>query len=118
MMIQVLCHMDLRFCELEKLTVEALEQGVVEVVRKHRYKKVEIPEVIAEDLRIFAVHERINSGIIFRTSNGSAVNRSNFRKDIKKLCVMAGVEEEFGSIRHVKHVVLDEYPYYGLKKWK
>ena len=47
MMIQVLCHMDLRFCELEKLTVEALEQGVVEVVRKHRYKKVEIPEVIA-----------------------------------------------------------------------
>ena len=118
MMIQVLCHMDLRFCELEKLTVEALEQGVVEVVRKHRCKKVEIPEVIAEDLHIFAVHERINSGIIFRTSNGSAVNRSNFRKDIKKLCVMAGVEEEFGSIRHVKHVVLDEYPYYGLKKWK
>ena len=89
MMIQVLCHMDLRFCELERLTVEALECNKVVVERKHRHKEIEIP-----------------------------VDRSNFRKDIKKLCILADIEEEFGSIQHIKHVVLDEYPYYGLKKWK
>ena len=118
MMIQVLCHMDLRFCELEKLTMEALGDGMVEVIRKRRYKKIEIPGIIMEDLRTYAVHEQISSGIIFRTRKGSPVDRSNFRKDIKKLCVLAGVEEELGSIQHVKHVVLDEYPYYGLKKWE
>lgn len=118
MMIQVLCHMDLRFCELEKLTVEALKQKEVEVVRRHRYKKIEIPDRIAEDLCTYIKHEQIVSGTIFCTSKGSPIDRSNFRKDIKKLCAMAGVEEELGSIQHVKHVVLDEYPYYGLKKWE
>ena len=118
MMIQVLCHMDLRFCELEKLTVEALKKGEIVTTRKQRYKRIEIPEVIIEDLRTYAVHEQINKGIIFRTSKGSPIDRSNFRKDIKKLCVLAGVEEELGSIQHVKHVVLDDYPYYRLKKWE
>lgn len=116
MMIQVLCHMDLRFCELEKLTIEVLDSGVVEVYRGHRYKKIKIPDDIIEDLYTYALHEKIMSGIIFRTSKGSPVDRSNFRKDIKKLCVLAGVKEELGSIQHVKHVVLDEYPYYGLRK--
>ncbi|MEZ3423901.1 MAG: phage integrase N-terminal SAM-like domain-containing protein [Lachnospiraceae bacterium] len=118
MMIQVLCHMDLRFCELEKLTIEVLDTGIVEVDRGHRHKKIKIPDDIIEDLYTYALHEKIMSGIIFRTSKGSPVDRSNFRKDIKKLCVLAGVKEELGSIQHVKHVVLDEYPYYGLKKWK
>ena len=118
MMIQVLCHMDLRFCELERLTVEALDAGAVEVTRRHRRKRIAIPEVMVGDLRTYVVHEQIRSGIIFRTSKGSPVDRSNFRKDIKKLCVLAGVEEELGSIQHVKNVVLDAYPYYGLGKWK
>lgn len=116
MMIQVLCHMDIRFCELEKLTVEALGQGIVEIDRGYHHKKIEIPDNIIEDLYIYVSHEQIVSGVIFRTSKGSPVDRSNFRKDIKKLCILAGVEEEFGSIQHVKHVVLDEYPYYQLKK--
>ena len=118
MMIQVLCHMDLRFCELEKLTVESLEEGAVWTVRKHRDKRIEIPASILDDLHTYVAHEQILSGIIFRTSKGSPVDRSNFRKDIKKLCVLAGVEEELGSIQHVKNVVLDEYPYYKLKKWE
>ena len=118
MMVQVLCHMDLRFCELEKLTVGALETGWVEVTRKNRQKKIKIPDILAGDLFTYIKHENITSGVIFRTSKGSPVDRSNFRKDIKKLCVLAGIGEELGSIQHVKHVVLDEYPYYGLKKWE
>lgn len=118
MMIQVLCNMDLRFCELELLTVETLKNGYVIVIRKNKQKKINIPDIMIEDLFTYIKHENIISGIIFRTSKGLPVDRSNFRKDIKKLCILAGVEEEFGSIQHVKHVVLDEYPYYGLKKWK
>lgn len=118
MMIQVLCHMDLRFCELEQLTAEALGQGFVKVVRKRRDKKIYIPDMFIQDLYTFAGHEGIISGIIFRTKNGSPVDRSNFRKDIKKLCIIAGVDEKLGSIQHIKNVVLDSYPYYGLKKWK
>lgn len=61
MMIQVLCHMDLRFCELERLTVESLEEGAVWVIRKHHEKKIVIPDVILKDLRTYASHEQIIS---------------------------------------------------------
>lgn len=118
MMIQVLFLMDLRFCELERFTVEALEKGEVDVVRKHQNRKIPIPEKVLKDLLTYIRHEQIISGIIFRTSNGAPIDRSNFRKDIKKICVLAGVEEELGSIQHLKNVVMDESPYYGLKKWE
>lgn len=118
MMVQVLCHMDIRFCELGNLTAEALETGWVNVIRKDKQKKIRIPDILSGDLHTYIKHEHITSGVIFRTNKGSPVDRSNFRKDIKKLCILAGVEEELGSIQHVKHVVLDEYPYYGLKKWE
>lgn len=118
MMIQILCHMDLHFCEMEKLTVEALKEGSVEVLRRHRHKNIKIPDIIIKDLYTYVAHERIVSGVIFCTNHGRLVDRSNFRKDIKKLCVLAGIEEELGSIQHIKHVVVDEYPYYGLKKWE
>lgn len=115
MMIQVLCHTDLRFCELGLLTVEALETGVVYVQRKNHEIKIIIPGMILEDLNIYAKHNGIINGVIFRTKNGSLVNRSNFCKDLRKTCVTAGIDENTGSIQHVKNVVMDGYPYYGLR---
>jgi len=118
MMIQVLCHMDIRFCELENLTVESLERGSVIVERKQRNIEIKIPDNMKKDFYTYIRHEHIISGIIFRTSKGLPVDRSNFRKDIKKMCILAEIGEELGSIQHIKHVVIDEYPYYGLKKWE
>lgn len=40
MMVQVLCHTDLRFCELGLLTVDALEKGIIEVTRKNKKIKI------------------------------------------------------------------------------
>lgn len=117
MMIQVLCHTDLRFCELGLLTVDVLEKGVIEVIRKNRKIKILIPGTILEDLNVYVKHEGIANGIIFRTKNGSLVNRSNFCKDLRKMCMLAGINENAGSIQHVKNVVLDNYPYHGLEKW-
>lgn len=117
MMIQVLCHTDLRFCELGLLTVDVLEKGVIEVIRKNRKIKILIPGMILEDLNVYVKHEGIANGIIFRTKNGSLVNRSNFCKDLRKMCMLAGINENAGSIQHVKNVVLDNYPYHGLEKW-
>lgn len=83
-MIQVLCHTGLRFSELEFLTVDVLEDGFIEVERKHKKVKLIIPGIIIEDLNMYVKHEKILSGIIFRTKNGAMVNRSNFQKDLKK----------------------------------
>ncbi len=115
MMVQVLCHTDLRFCELGLLTVNTLETGVIYVERKNRKIKITIPGIILEDLNVYVKHNRIVNGVIFRTKNGSLVNRSNFCKDLRKTCIMAGIDENTGSIQHVKNVVMDGYPYCILK---
>lgn len=114
MMVQVLCHTDLRFCELDLLTVDILEKGIIEVTRKNRRIKIVIPSMVLEDLNLYVKHEGIMTGVIFRTKNGSLVNRSNFCKELRRLCILAGVDEEVGSIQHIKNVVLDSYPYFGL----
>ncbi len=117
MMVQVLCHTDLRFCELSFLTVDVLEKGIIEVTRKNKKVQILIPDMILEDLNVYVKHEGIINGVIFRTKNGSLVNRSNFCKDLRKTCVLAGIDENEGSIQHVKNVVIDSYQYHGLEKW-
>lgn len=117
MMVQVLCHTDLRFCELGLLTVDVLEKGIIEVTRKNKKIKILIPDMILKDLNVYVKHEGIINGVIFRTKNGSLVNRSNFCKDLRKICVLAGIDENAGSIQHVKNVVIDNYQYHGLEKW-
>ncbi len=114
MMLQVLCHMDLRFCELCRLTVGTLETGYVEVIRKNRKIKIKIPDIICENLKKYTDKKGIVSGIIFCTKNGNVINRSNFSKELKRLCILADIDEEAGSIQHIKNVVLDSYPYFRL----
>lgn len=115
MMIQVLCNTGIRFCELNQLTVESLNTSYIEVIRKKQIVKLEIPEIIRNDLLKYTQHQNIISGEVFQTKNGNTVNRSNFRRELKNLCILAGVDEEAGSIQCVKNVVLDAYPYLGLK---
>ncbi len=116
MIIQLLCQTDLRFCELKFLTVDTLENGFVEVTRKHSKARIIIPDVILRDLNTYVNNEKIVSGIIFRTRNGSFINRSNFGKDLKKICVLAGINEDMVSIQRIKNVVIDTCPYYELNK--
>ena len=115
MMIQVLCHTDLRFCELNQLTVESLKTGYMDILRKKQNIKLEIPVIMRNDLLKYTQKQGILSGEVFQTKNGNTVNRSNFRRELKNLCILAGVDEEAGSIQCVKNVVLDAYPYLGLK---
>lgn len=115
MMIQVLCHTDLRFCELNQLTVESLKTGYMDILRKKQNIKLEIPVIMRNDLLKYTQKQGILSGEVFQTKNGNTVNRSNFRRELKNLCILAGVDEEVGSIQCVKNVVLDAYPYLGLK---
>ncbi|MCI9080323.1 MAG: site-specific integrase [Lachnospiraceae bacterium] len=114
MIIQVLCHTDLRFCELQYLTAESIEKGYTEVIRKHEKVKLFIPDVVLRDLKEYMKHQKILSGMIFCTRNGSMVNRSNFRKELKRICILAGIDETKVSIQNVKNVVLDSCPYYKL----
>ena len=47
---------------------------------------------------------KIESGYIFRTRNGKAVDRSNVYHEMKKLCEKAGVEKEKVFPHNMRHL--------------
>lgn len=115
MIIQTLCHMDLRFSELELLTVEAVAKGFIDIKRRKYVHAMEIPEYLRESLSAYIRQSGIESGVVFCTATGNPVNRSNIWKDLKHLCRKAGVEETQVSIQKLKMPkVHDYYPFYPM----
>jgi site-specific recombinase XerD len=114
MVMQTLCHMDLRFSEFGRLTVEAVEEGMVEVVRGRRTRKIDMPDYLREALLGYAKRAGVREGMIFRTRSGRGMNRSNVWKSIKKLCGETGVDEKRVSLVKFKMPRMhDYYPFYG-----
>ncbi len=58
--------------------------------RKTHY--VVLPDMLLPALRQHAGRENITGGVLFRTSTGMAVNRSDLWREMKRLGTIAGVE--------------------------
>jgi site-specific recombinase XerD len=114
MVMQTMCHMDLRFSELDSLTVETLQLGEAEVIRGKRRRRIAMPEYLRKELLAYARRKEITEGIVFRTRSGGGLNRSNVWKDIRKLCRETGVDENRVSLVKFKMPRMhDYYPFYG-----
>ena len=112
MMLQTLCHMDIRYSEFPLLTVEQVEEGFIDAVRLGREFRVEIPDELCERLLAYADSRGISEGIIFRTINGKPVERSYAWRELKALCRKLGLDEKECTLLYFKMpVVEDYYPY-------
>lgn len=117
MLIQTLCHMDIRYAELESLTVGALQEGYVDVVRRKKLLQLEIPDYLREALLDYAEWRGIASGIIFSGPANKALDRSNIWREIKLLCVRAGLDDTKINMQKMKMpMVRDYYPFYPMEK--
>lgn len=115
MMLQTLCHMDIRYSEFVSLTVESVEQGYVEVERMGRKILLEIPAQLKNILLEYAREARIGGGMIFRTAKGKPIDRSYVWRQLKSLCRALGMDEDACTLVHFKMpVVSDYYPYVEL----
>ena len=115
MVIQTLCHMDIRYSELGHMTVEAVNKGYVELKRRKHTIRREIPGYLKESLLAYAMQQGISRGVLFRTSGGNMPNRSNIWKSVKRLCGLAGVDEDRVTLAKLKMpMVHDYYPFYPM----
>jgi site-specific recombinase XerD len=115
MIMQTLCHMDLRFSEFNRLTVESVQTGYVEVVRSKRTRQIEMPSYLQETLLEYIEQEGIVSGIVFCTAGGKLVDRSNVYRDIKKMCALADINSDRVQLLKFKMPRMhDYYPFYPL----
>lgn len=109
LLIQVLAGTQLRVNELESLTVEALEEGVVSVKRAGEEYEIYIPMELLDGLCGYVEHQVIQSGIIFSTRTGKVLDRRNVWRNLKNLAREAGVDPDKVYPQNLKRQLKKEY---------
>ena len=104
MLLQVLVSTGIRISELPFITVESVEQGEAEISLKGKTRSVKFQNELRKNILEYCRKNKIESGYIFRTRNGKAVDRSNVYHEMKKLCEKAGVEKEKVFPHNMRHL--------------
>ena len=104
LLVKVFASTGLPLQELPKLTVEAAEQGKVEVVSGGIRQMIRLPDCVRQELGSYAKRKGIHGGPIFITRDGKAMSRTNVSTGIRQLCVAAQVPEEKGNPRCLKRL--------------
>ena len=99
LLVKVFGNTDLPVHELEYLTVEAAQAGMLNIGSGGSREIIRLPASICRELLGYAERKNIRSGPIFRTRDGMPMSRNNVTISIRQLCVAAGVPEEKGSPR-------------------
>lgn len=104
MIIQTLCSMGLRISELVYITVEGVKSGEIYIYCKRKQRKALIPSGLRKLLLKYISENSIKSGIVFRTSRGKAVDRSNIWREMKALQEEAGIDKEKIFPHNLRHL--------------
>lgn len=99
LLVKVFGNTNLPVHDLEKLTLEAAQAGMLSIGSGCSREIIRLPESICRELLDYAKRQKIQSGPIFRTRDGEPMRRSNATISIRQLCVAAGVPEKKGSPR-------------------
>ena len=104
LLVKVFASTGLPLQELPKLTVEAAQQGKVEVVSGGIRQMIRLPDCVRQELNSYAKRKGIHSGPIFVTRDGKAMSRTNVSTGIRQLCIAAQIPEEKGNPRCLKRL--------------
>ena len=94
MLLQTICATGIRVSEVPYITIEAVKAGKAEVECKGRIRTVFLTSRLCYMLLDYAKKSHIDSGMIFVTRSGKALDRSNIWREMKNLSAKAHVEEK------------------------
>ena len=114
MILQTICAAGIRISELSCVTVESVVKGIVEIYCKGKQRIVLLPKKLQKKLLRYIQEKGIKSGILFCTSSGKPVDRSNIWKEMKGLCEEAEVTEEKVYPHNLRHLFAKEF--YAVEK--
>jgi len=109
MIIQTICATGMRISELASVTLESVAGGVVEIYCKGKQRIILLPGKLRKKLLRYIKENKIAGGIVFRTSGGKAVDRSNIWKEMKMLSKEAGVQESKVYLHNLRHLFAKEF---------
>ena len=114
LLIQTICATGIRVSELQFITVESLQTRRAFVDCKGKTRTVFLPAALSRVLRTYCRTQGIENGVVFRTKNGSPLDRSNIWRDMKALCISAGVTPGKVFPHNLRHLFARTY--YELEK--
>lgn len=104
LLIKLFATTDLPLQCLNQVTTEAVRGGRSFFTFRGGTIEFLCPEGLQNELLEYARDCGIRSGPIFVTRGGQAVNRSNLCREMQELCRKAGVPEEKGNPRSLRHL--------------
>jgi len=103
MIIQTICATGMRVSELSSVTADSVKKGVVDIYCKGKHRQVLLPGKLRKMLLVYISGNKIK-GIVFCTSSGKAVDRSNIWREMKELGNEAGIALEKIFPHNLRHL--------------
>lgn len=104
LIIQTIGGTGIRISELKYITVDAVTKGTVEIMNKGKIRRIMLPKALQIILRKYVRERHIKKGIIFKTSSGNPLDRSNIWKNMKKICMEARVDDRKVFPHNLRHL--------------
>lgn len=104
LLMESICGTGIRVSEVQYLTVEAAQQGKVEIYLKGKVRTILIPGKLCKKLLKYAKKHKIASGEIFLTRGGKPLSRKQIWAEMKALCKKAGVAPSKVFPHNLRHL--------------
>ena len=114
LILQTICGTGIRVSELQFITVEAVKSGNAVVSLKGKTRSVFLISNLQKKLLRYAAEQKITTGAIFITRNGKPMSRTNIWREMKNLCVQAGVNPQKVFPHNLRHLFARTF--YGIEK--
>ena len=114
LLIQTICGTGIRVSELQYITVEAVKCNEAVVSLKGKTRSVFIVRDLQKKLLRYAAEQKISSGAIFITRSGKPMSRTNIWREMKSLCVEAGVNPQKVFPHNLRYLFARTF--YGIEK--
>lgn len=114
LLIQTICGTGIRVSEHRYITAEALNTGSVRISNKGKERTIFLSKDLRQLLARYCRKNRINSGPVFVTKNGTPLNRCNIWAEMKALCKSSGIDPKKVFPHNLRH--LFALTYYKLEK--
>ena len=104
LLMESICGTGIRVSEVQYLTVEAAQQGKVEIYLKGKVRTILIPGKLCKKLLKYARKHKIASGEIFLTRGGKPLSRKQIWAEMKAICKKAGVAPSKVFPHNLRHL--------------
>ena len=104
LLLETICATGIRVSELKYITVEAASVGRTDISLKGKVRTILLPSKLCRKLLKHAKKEKIVSGEIFLSENGTSLSRIQIWREMKRICKAADVEPSKVFPHNLRHL--------------